>query len=60
MSDEVVDLAASMKSLGETMLRTETRFAFIERRLMDDNTLPHESIRTLLSLLAAFLVKGDK
>ena len=59
MSDEVVDLAASMKGLGETMLRTETRQAYVERRLMDENMLPHEGVRILLSLLAAFIVSGD-
>ena len=59
MSDAIVDLAGCMKNLGETMEISETRGAYVERRLMHENMLPHEGVRMLLNLLASFIASGD-
>ena len=48
MSDAIVGLAGCMKNLGETMERSETRGAYVERRLMDENMLPHEGCEDAL------------
>ena len=55
----VGELSSEFRSMKEVLLRSETKVAFNERRLMSDNIKPHEAARQVWIVFDEFDVSGD-